>query len=162
MRKSTRHFLIGAGAAAAIVVTCLVVLSQHGTAADPQEVLKALAGATPPGRVAIEYPLDETLFPPDISSPCFRWKDGDPRCDTWLVTIEFADGRQRVNCFVAQPQWRPETLVWEEIKSRSVAQPAVVTIAGINRATPSQVLSAGRVAIATSSDAVGRRCSIGR
>ena len=44
--------------------------------------------------------------------------------------------------------------MWEEIKRRSVDKPAVVTVAGVNRETPSQVLSAGHVTIQTSSDKV--------
>jgi tetratricopeptide (TPR) repeat protein len=141
------------GAVAAIVVACLAALSGHGT--DLRDVLIAVAEATPPGRVTIGYPLDETLFPPDISSPCFRWQDGDPQSARWLVTIEFRDGRERVNWFTEQPQWRPKAAVWEEIKSRSVDEPAVVTIVGIRRQAPTKVLSAGRVTIRTSSDQVG-------
>jgi tetratricopeptide (TPR) repeat protein len=153
VRKSARNLLIGTGAAAAIVVVCLVALSGRGT--DPQDVLKALAEGTPAGHVVVQYPLDETLFPPDISAPCFRWKDDDFRSDLWLVTIELPDGQRRVNCFAEQSQWRPEASVWQDIKSRSVDKAAVVTIAGIDRKMPSKVLSAGRVIIRTSSDKVG-------
>jgi tetratricopeptide (TPR) repeat protein len=122
---------------------------------DPQEVLKSLAQATAPGRVAIEYPLDGTLFPPEISAPAIRWKDENVRADLWLITIEFADGRGRIHSFASRPQWRPEPAVWEKIKSRSRETPAVVTVVGLQRQSPSQVLSAGRVTIRTSSDPVG-------
>ena len=105
--------------------------------------------------MVIEYPLDGTLFPPEISAPAFRWKDEDARSDLWLVTIEFADGRGRINSFASQPEWRPEPAVWEKIKSRSRETPAVVTVIGINRQAPAEALSAGRVTIRTSSDPVG-------
>ncbi len=127
----------------------------RGTGIDPQKVLDSLARATPSGRIMMEYPLERTLFPPEISAPAFRWKDENARADLWLVTIEFADGRERINCFSQQSDWRPEPRVWEQIKSRSVEGPAVVTVIGVNRRAPAEALSAGSVTIRTSSDEVG-------
>ena len=163
MQKSTRNLLLGAGTTAAIAAVCLVVLSLHGTGPDPQAVLKSLARAAPPGRLMIGYPLEGTLFPPEISAPVFRWKEENARSDLWLVTIELADGRGRINCFAPQPEWRPEPAVWEKIKSRSGERPAVVTVIGVRanshsplrRQVPSEVLSAGHVTIKTSADPVG-------
>jgi hypothetical protein len=155
VQKSARNLLLGAGAAAVITAACLAVLSIRRTGPDPQKVLRSLAQATLPGRLVIEYPQEGTLFPPEISAPAFRWKDEDSRADLWLVSVEFADGRGRLNDFAAQPEWRPEPAVWEKIKSRSRQTPAVVTVIGLNRQTPAQALSAGRVIIKTSSDEVG-------
>ena len=134
---------------------CLVVLSIWRTGPDAQDVLKSLAQTAPPGRVVIEYPLDGTLFPPEISAPAFRWKDENARSDLWLVTIEFADGGGRIDSFIPQSEWRPEPAVWEKIKSRSREAPAVVTVIGLNHQSTSQAQSAGRVTMATSSDQVG-------
>ncbi len=117
-------------------------------------MLTSLAAATPPHRVVVGYPLDGTLFPPEIVAPTFRWKDEDFHCDLWLVAIEFSDGRGRIHCFSRQPEWRPEPAVWEKIKSRSLETPVTVTIAGVSHEAPSKVLSAGRVTIRTSSDKV--------
>jgi len=155
VRKSLRNLLVGAGAAAAVVAVCLVLLVVRTTGPDPRAVLESLAQATEPARLAIEYPLDGTLFPPELSAPAFRWKDENGRSDLWLVTIEFSDGRGRINRFAQQPEWRPETAVWEDIKSRSLVNPATVTVIGVNRQAPSRALSAGRVTIQTSSDKVG-------
>jgi tetratricopeptide (TPR) repeat protein len=132
-----------------------MVLSVRRTGVDPQAVLESLAQAAPPGRLVIEYPLDGTLFPPEIGAPAVRWKDGTSRSDLWLVSIEFRDGRGRINCFAQQPEWRPEPAVWEKIKSRSLETPAVVTVIGVNRQAPARALSAGHVTIQTSADQVG-------
>ncbi|MCX5645603.1 MAG: tetratricopeptide repeat protein [Phycisphaerae bacterium] len=150
-----RNLLLGAGAAAAGAAVCWGILSVRRTGADPQEVLASLAQVTQLGRVAIEYPLDGTLFPPEIGAPAVRWKDDTSRSDLWLVTIEFGDGRGRINCFVQQPEWRPAAAVWEKIKSRSLEAPAVVTVIGVERQAPARALSAGHVTIQTSSDQVG-------
>ncbi len=162
VRKCTRKLLVGAGAAAIVVAVSLAILWVRGWQIRPRDVLESLAATTPPHRIVVEYPLDGTLFPPEIVAPAFRWKDEDFHADLWLVTIEFSDGRGRINGFSRQPEWRPEPAVWEKIKSRSLETPAVVTIAGVSREAPSEVLSAGRVTIRTSSDKVGAPCSTGK
>ena len=155
MRKPVRNLLLGAVAAAVILAVCLGVVFLRRTGANPQKVLASLARAAAPGRLVLEYPLDGTLFPPELPAPSFRWKDDDSRSDLWLVTIEFADGRGRINHFAPQTEWRPETPVWEDIKNRSVHTPATVTIVGVNHKRPAQVLSAGHITLGTSSDPVG-------
>jgi tetratricopeptide (TPR) repeat protein len=157
VRKPMRNLLWGAGSGVVVAAAAVGVFFLRGTGVDTQSVLESLARATPPGRLVIEYPLEGTLFPPEISVPAFRWKDEDARADLWLVTIEFADGRERINDFARQSEWRPEPPVWEEIKSRSRQTPAVVTVIGVgaNHHSPWQVLSVGRVTIKTSSDPVG-------
>jgi len=154
VRKSVRNLLWGTGTAAVVAAAGLGVLFLRGTGVNAQKVLESLARATPAGRLVIEYPQEGTLFPPEISAPAVRWKDEDARANLWLVTIEFADGRGRLNGFARQPEWRPETRVWEEIKSRSLEGPAVVTVIGLNRQAPAEALSAGRVTIRTSPDKV--------
>ena len=155
VRKSVRNLLLLSGAAAIVVAVSLVILRVHKSQVNPRVVLASLAKATPPHTVVIDYPLDGMLFPPEIAAPAFRWKDQDFRSDLWLVTIEFPDGGGRINCFSRQSEWRPEPAVWEQIKSRSLEKPATVTIVGVSRKVPSKVLSAGHVAIQTSSDKVG-------
>ena len=154
MRKSARHVLVGLGVAA-VVAAAVYLLRPLAHRIDPEDVLGALRDATQLGRLTIEYPLDETLFPPEIAAPSFRWKDDDPQSDTWLVTIEFEDGGGRINSLTEQPRWTPKPSVWEDLKKRSLKRRATATIVGINRKAPSKVLSAGRVAISTSSDKVG-------
>jgi tetratricopeptide (TPR) repeat protein len=154
--KSVLHLIIGMTVVPAVILAVAGYLALFfGRQPGPEDILKALTNGTPLSRVTIEYPLDETLFPPEIPPPSFRWKDGDPRSDLWLVTIEFADGGKRINYRMDQPAWRPETSVWEAIKRRSLEKPATVTIAGVNRTNRSAVLSAGRVTIKTSADEVG-------
>jgi hypothetical protein len=98
----------------------------------------------------IEYPLDGTLFPPEISAPTIRWKDANVRATLWLVTIEFPDGQGCINDFAPQSEWRPRPRAWEEVKRRSLEGPVVVTVIGIDRGAPATVLSAGRVTIRAS------------
>jgi tetratricopeptide (TPR) repeat protein len=154
MRRSVRNLILGLGTAAvAVAATGLAFL--FTPRANPQAILQALANAAAPGGLTVTYPLDETLFPPEIPAPCFRWQQENPRADLWLVTLEFPDGGGRINALTRQPQWTPEPSVWEEIKRRSLEKPATVTVAAVRRRAPSEILAAGRVTIRTSADKVG-------
>lgn len=155
VRRAVRNLVLGAVAAASVVAVSGAILWSRRDPADPRGLLESLARTPPAHRVSIEYPLNATLFPPDISPPAFRWKDEDYHSNLWLVSIEFADGRGRINGFSRQSEWRPESSIWEKIKARSLEKPATVTIVGVSREAPSQVLSVGRVTIMTSSDKVG-------
>ena len=155
MRRSIRNPAIGLSLVA-VTATGLVMLSVRGR--DTEEVVPALENAGQAaqlGGLTIEYPLDETLFPPEIPAPAFRWKDSNPRADRWLVLIESSEGRGRLTFSAPQTPWRPEVSVWEDIKKRSLEKPATVTVFGVNHQAPSQALSAGHVTIKTSAHKVG-------
>jgi len=144
----------GVAATAVVVGAGLGVLFLRGTGVDPEALLASLARATSPGRITIEYPLDGTLFPPEISAPTLRWKDENVRATRWLVTIVFAEGRRHIDHFTAQPQWQPAARLWAQIKRRSLERPALVRVIGFDQHAPPEALSAGQVTIRTSSDEV--------
>jgi tetratricopeptide (TPR) repeat protein len=154
MRRSVRNLILG-GVIAAVAVAVTGFAFWFPGRTHPQPILKALANAAPPGGLTVVYPLDETLFPPEIPAPCFRWQDESPRADLWLVTLEFADGAGRINALARQRSWTPEPAVWEDVKRRSLEKSAVVTIAAVNHRVPSAILAAGRITIRTSADKVG-------
>ena len=107
------------------------------------------------GGLTILYPLDETLFPPEIVAPKFRWADANAEADTWLVTVEFQDDRQRMSTVTKSTDWTPSDEHWQEIKERSRERAATVTVFGVNRRRPRQILSDGSISIKTSRDEVG-------
>jgi len=105
--------------------------------------------------LTIHYPLDETLFPPEIIAPTFRWKDDSEGSDTWLIKIEFQDEKGRMDFLSRSRVWTPTDAQWEAIKQRSLEKDARVTILGVNQADPKRILSGGRISIRTSKDEVG-------
>ncbi|MHC4111046.1 MAG: tetratricopeptide repeat protein [Planctomycetota bacterium] len=105
--------------------------------------------------LSILYPLNETLFPPEIVPPVFRWKDDKAGSDTWLVTIKFRDDKGRMNFITSKQQFRPKAEEWEVIKKRSLEKEAEFTVLGVNHSTPQEILSGGRISISTSKDVVG-------
>ena len=65
---------------------------------DPAEqelIDRLLASATgPPGaRITVDYPKQQTLFPPEIFPPTFLWHDAS-KANAWKLTVTFADGRE--------------------------------------------------------------------
>ncbi|MBN2476254.1 MAG: tetratricopeptide repeat protein [Pirellulales bacterium] len=139
------------------------------------------------GRTAplkIDYPLNESIFPPEIVAPTFLWHESAAEADTWLIEVAFAgrstaicvlspgrpppDGEIDPECLgenneVYQPTpyqagahgWTPGADVWRAIKNGCCEQPAVVTICGFQSGRPDRVLSRGQTTMTTSKDPVG-------
>lgn len=45
--------------------------------------------SAPAGRLEIRYPLDETLFPPEIVAPTFVWSDATEGVTSWRILLRF-------------------------------------------------------------------------
>ena len=146
---------------AALVLAILAVGSGLAfyTLRGKRDLRSAVIEAYRPGRkyegIEILYPLDETLFPPEIVPPTFRWKDSVSRCDAWLIILEFSDGGEPMYFLSLEREWTPEAKDWEIIKKRTLQKRAAVTIVGVNRASAGRILSGGRISFATSKDEVG-------
>jgi len=154
MQKQKSHKIAGiAGVLVVAVAVILIVMQRPGA-----RITKALAayreGASY-GSIGIEYPLDQTLFPPEIVPPVFHWKDENPLANQWVISVSLASQQKPVNSLADEPQWQPKSGRWEFIKKHSVDKDAKITILGINRQEPQTILSAGTVKIRTSKDPVG-------
>lgn len=107
----------------------------------------------PEGQLSIQYPLDETLFPPDIVAPKFLWEDKTPNVKQWNVHIDFADHDEPLSFVATHAHWQPSETQWSEIKARSTAEKAQVSIIGVNPG--GDALSSDSIYIETSTDVVG-------
>jgi Tfp pilus assembly protein PilF len=174
-RIGTVLFLTGIVAATAIVV---LTGTQNG--ADPT----VLAAGGNPAALTIDYPLNESIFPPEITPPTFIWHDAAKAANLWRIDATFADGSARMRFESRGPRlsigeidprtvspnnelpkltdeqasahtWIPNVKAWEEIKRHSVAGPAEVVISSFHENDTKHVLSRGRVSIQTSRDPVG-------
>ena len=152
MRKSAIYIVVAAVAGAALLGVLFVFRKPDVRAED---ILAAYVEGTEYRGLTILYPLDETLFPPEIVSPTFRWKDHKSDSDTWLVTIKFQGDNGRMNFLTHRPQWTPPPREWENIKKRSLEKEAEVTVLGVNHSAPEKILSGARIAVRTSEDEVG-------
>jgi tetratricopeptide (TPR) repeat protein len=140
------------------------------------------SGSAAASSVTIDYPSDGSLFPPDITSPTFVWRDAAAGARIWKIEIVFGGrgGPLRAESAGARPQvgeidasfagfvpptltsqqqaghtWKPDAAMWEEIKRRSAGSLATATIAGYGGAGAQAPLSCGTVTLSTSADPVG-------
>jgi tetratricopeptide (TPR) repeat protein len=131
--------------------------------------------------LTIDYPQDGSIFPPEILSPAFIWRDPDASSTSWRIDIVFADGAKPVHtsspgepmqigeidprCIsetnqlpsltpeqAAAHTWKPETETWTFIKHHTLKRPATVTITGLDAA--GRPTGHGRVMLSTSRDPV--------
>ena len=153
MRKSFKYLIVGIGTTA-IVVAIVLLTTSHEHRLGAEDILASYQKDVEYGRLKIDYPPDETLFPPEIVPPTFRWNDNSGS-DMWLVSISFQDNEGGMNVPASESGWTPEPEQWEAIKKRSMEKDARVTILGVNRKSPAKITSTGHVTIRTSKDRVG-------
>jgi len=147
-------------------------------------VARAAESVVEPASLTIDYPLDETIFPPEIVPPTFLWHEPAEEADTWLFDVASQSGSRHVrilapgnppptgridpecitkNNKVYQPtpyqasakSWTPSDEVWAAIKRGSKGPAAGVTVVGFSSLEPAKILSRGRISITTLEDPVG-------
>jgi len=154
MRRSAIYLIMGICATAVIASTAALFIL-FGAEPSAEDILALYRNDGKYGNLPIRYPLDETLFPPEIVAPTFRWDDGNGGADIWLVTIKFQDDQGPIHILTREPKWVPEQGQWETIKKRSLEKDAQVTILGVTHGILTAIRSAGRITIKTSKDEVG-------
>ncbi|MBN2562894.1 MAG: tetratricopeptide repeat protein [Phycisphaerae bacterium] len=107
------------------------------------------------GALTVDYPLDETVFPPGIAPPRFRWTDTDAGTDVWRITVTFTGDTEPLSFDVHRAEWTPDAPIWEAIQRRSLENAAEVAIRGVHALAPDAVLSRASITIRTSKDEVG-------
>ncbi len=170
---------------------CIGVAVMVGTSAEGNrvELLQRSRPASPqsgwqPAAITIDYPEEGSIFPPEITSPTFLWRDGEKAARVWRIDISFADGSAAIHttaegermhigeidpsCIAATNRppsltprqaaartWVPAAATWESIKRHSTNGAATVTITGFAGAAVDHAVSRGRVIFGTSQDPVG-------
>jgi len=151
MRKKVLYVVLVAAALGAVAV---LYRTWRLNRCNVEDILAIYQQSAVYSDITIEYPLDETLFPPEMIPPVFRWKDSVPASKTWLVRIEFAGGNTFMHFLTRLQQWTPRPEDWDNIKHNSLEQEAQVVILGIDTREPVRVLSQGRMSFWTSKDRV--------
>lgn len=134
-----------------LLLASIVALSACQKATAQAEAPQLNFPATPSGQLAINYPLDETLFPPDIAAPTFTWTEDTGDVTRWHVLLQFNDA-EMLSFASEQPRWQPAEHEWAQIKRQSTTHYADVAVIGVNEA--GEVASSNTVRIRTSTDPV--------
>ncbi|MEA3227350.1 MAG: tetratricopeptide repeat protein [Planctomycetota bacterium] len=154
MRKSVTYLIAGIGAAA-VPLAAFLLITFHKAEPRVEGILTLYRDDAEYAELKIRYPLDGTLFPPEIVPPTFRWEDNNSACDTWLVTVAFEDDEAGMNFLTREPHWTADPKQWEVIKQRSLEKDAQVAILGVRCGITAKIVSAGLTTIRTSQDEVG-------
>ena len=135
--------------------------------------------AANPAPITINYPLNATIFPPEITPPTLLWHDPTPVVTTWTIQVTFATHAPSIRLTTPgeplkngqlDPQagpgidltpdqlsthtWQPTPETWATIKRQSVAAPATITLTGLAATNIQIPLSQAKVTISTSKDPV--------
>ena len=131
--------------------------------------------------IAIDYPQDGSIFPPEITAPTFLFRDSSGHAGSWRIDIDFGGRAPAIHaeskgeplrigeidprCVsptnempkltpeqASAHTWIPDAALWAVVKKQSVEAPATVTVTGVSNAGP---VSSGRVRIRTSKDPAG-------
>ena len=73
--------------------------------ADLVSWAEAARGAASVPGLAVDYPLEGSVFPPDFAPPTFLWQD-DSKADTWLIEVSF-EGAKDASILVLVPYAPP-------------------------------------------------------
>jgi len=165
--------LAGILGAAAVLLICAAARNPVSSNGDA-------SSASQPAKIVIDYPLQGSIFPPEITSPNFLWHDSSEIASRWVVEVSFAGISDRIRIEASgehlqigklDPQagpgieltpeqaatrtWRPDAAIWAKIKTLSAKSPTTIVISGLAGGDSNTLVSTGRVTISTSTDPVG-------
>jgi len=172
LRLANTLFAAFAGAGMVFLVCAASFSTVSGTEqASPQRQ---------PAQIWIDYPLEGTVFPPEITSPTFLWHDAGNTSRRWVIEVKFADDSNSIRIDVpgerfhpgeADPNagpglamteeqasaltWTPDADTWIKIKRHSVASPVCISIQGFADSDSEVPIAVAKVSISTSTDPVG-------
>jgi Flp pilus assembly protein TadD len=132
------------------LLAAVLVIGALATGCKPAPIEFPVAAA---GQLEVKYPLDESLFPPEIVAPTFAWNDATEGVEAWKVLLRFGGEGEVLRFATNEPSWRPSEADWAEIKRRSTDHDAEVAIVGVGKRD--KVASAATLRIRTSTDPVG-------
>ena len=146
---------------------------------SPVSAGRSASNASAETMIKIDYPLEGSVFPPEITPPTFLWHDPNPTANRWVIEISFKRTSDSMRIEAAgdlmQPgeidpkagpvrpmtpeqastrTWKPVPELWSKIKRLSLKTPASVVIRGF-AGDSSRPVSEGTVSISTSADPVG-------
>ncbi|MGA8089815.1 MAG: tetratricopeptide repeat protein [Terracidiphilus sp.] len=132
--------------------------------------------------IAIDIPVNGTIYPPDLIAPQFAWRDSNPAATVWRIEIVFGEKTRSIQIWAAGEKmqigpvddtlvgyvpptltpeqaadhtWRPDPKTWEAIKKHSVTQPAKVVITGFASKDAGEPVSRAEATISTAKEPVG-------
>jgi tetratricopeptide (TPR) repeat protein len=166
-----------------VAVVVMAVLAALGAATHNWRGRAVIGAMDAPAPITIDYPLNRSIFPPDMAAPTFEWRDAAESATKWQIDIAFADGAPAlhvkaqgeamkigeidVRCIssnnklptltaeqAAAHTWKPDAATWAALRAHGVEHAATIAISGF-AGDASQPLSRGSMQLTISRDPVG-------
>ncbi len=145
--------------------------------------MRAVPAGLEPERIAIDYPLNGTVFPPDMAAPTFLWRDPAAAAQAWQIDVTFASGAaamhvnaqgERLKVGEIDPRcisdtnklpeltaeeaeahtWQPDAETWARIKRQAGGGAVTIAISGVSAGGDAVVVSRGAMEIHVAADPV--------
>jgi tetratricopeptide (TPR) repeat protein len=121
-----------------------------------EQQLKVIeAGGSGGSGLAVNYPENGTIFPPEFPAPLFSWADNSGSGMLWHIRIKSEKNGVICKASLSSGEWRPDSLTWEKIKSVSASEPVSFLVAGTRRGLHRSMISSARTSFSFSKDSVG-------
>ena len=101
--------------------------------------------------IEIGHPDDGAVFPPNMASPHFFWKDAFLFSDAWLVVIETASG-DRSSVSRTNPAGYPKNPPGNGCGSTLGPPPATLTVIGVDRSSGVKPVTRTQITFSIASD----------
>jgi tetratricopeptide (TPR) repeat protein len=145
---------------------------------------RSVAGATnPAATITVDYPLNGSVFPPDMEAPTFQWRDAAEGAAVWQIDVVFSDGSAPLHvsskgeglkigeidprCVSANNKlptltaeqaadhtWKPDAAAWAAIRKHALEKAATINISGYAEGDGKDALSHGTMQLTVSRDPV--------
>jgi len=160
---------------AAALLLCAVLLAGAG--------LARVHAGNQPAQITVDYPLNGSIFPPDMAAPTFLWRDPSTAATAWQIDVSFASGDPALHatskgegmqigeidkrCIsntnklpeltpeqAAAHTWKPDAATWAAIEKQAGKGAITLSIRGVE-ADGKSAVSEGTMQITVSADPVG-------
>ena len=105
--------------------------------------------------IEINYPEEGTIFPPEFPSPQFLWDDTLQGSVKWHIRLSTKSGEELYRGITESSKWRPDSAVWQNIKTVPVTEPVSFTVIGEQKGILARKFSSGKCTFSFSKDSVG-------
>ncbi|MFH1049915.1 MAG: tetratricopeptide repeat protein [bacterium] len=133
---------------------------------DSEKLIKLWQEKGSETELTITYPIDKTIFPPEITAPIILWEDKS-QANAWIVFFEDKGKILYSSDYLFSGNFGLDSADWEKLKSISIEKFINIRIIGIELKGPDdnkgkenhetgleKIISSGYISIKTSKDSV--------
>lgn len=138
------------------VLAIIALAAVHAYYNDPVRLFASRSGMVPANHgCSVVYPFNESIFPPELPSPAFAWRDQAPGVKRWVAGIFLGDTLHPIcDTSVARSPWRPSAELWEEIKRCGMGKQVRFRVVGVSGIVLPRVTCSATAQFSISSDSV--------